>query len=79
MWFATIMFKFLNLIMAITNEVNSSTKLVYSWMQFSTRWCFVEYSIEYSWHQQCLQVEMPTTLVNNEKHVLNKRLFLEYS
>jgi hypothetical protein len=34
---------------------------------------------EYSCHQQCLQVELPTMLVNNVKHVSTEESFLKYS
>jgi hypothetical protein len=82
MWFVIMLqlefFYFFYLIMEIINEVNSLIKLLYSWKQFSSRLCFAKYSIEYSWNQQCLRLEMPTTLVYSEKHILNKRSFLEY-
>jgi len=42
--------------------------------KFSTTMSFVEYS----WHQQCLQVEFLVMLVNNVKHVSTKGSFLKY-
>jgi len=57
--------------MAITNEVDLFTILVYSWKNNSTVWSFAEYSR----HQQCFQVELPTMLVNNVKHVSTKGSF----
>jgi hypothetical protein len=72
-----IFFKFRNKIMTITNKINSYIIKVYSWKHFSIGWSFVEYS----WNQQCFQVEHPTMfgmLGNNVKHVSTKGLFLEY-
>ncbi len=61
--------------MTITNYVNLSTILVYSWKHFSFGWSFVEYSR----HQQCLQiVECPTMLVNSVKHISIKGPFSKY-
>jgi len=51
--------------MAITNYFDLFTILVYSCKHFSTQWSFAEYSQR----QQCFQVEFPTMLINNVKHV----------
>jgi hypothetical protein len=50
------------------------TILVYSSKHFSIRWSITEYS----WRQQCLQVEHPTMLINNVKHVSTKKPFSKH-
>jgi len=58
--------------MEITNYFDLFTILVYSCKHFSTRWSFAEYSQ----HQQSNQVEFPTMLINNVKHVsINGTIF----
>jgi hypothetical protein len=71
---STRIFYFKNRIMEITNLIDLFAILVYSWKHFSIGWSFVEYSQ----HQQCLQVEHPIILVNNVKLVSTKGPFSNF-